>query len=213
MNTAVRAAVRLGIDKGHVMLGVCNGIKGLIAGDIAMATRLLTRAYAIEGVVERGDGRGGSELDCPTANIRLGDYQRPAYGIYSVRATKLFTIVADTMGGGHDTIGGCCSAASNMFRYKVPDTPSCYANFLRALARHGMGEKDIVANINFFMNVPVLADGTMGIVDGKSKPGDSVELRAETRVLAVVSNCPQVHNPCNGFNPTPIRVVVTDTAG
>ncbi len=142
-------------------------------------------------------------------NVYLG----AGHGIYSVRATKLFTIVADTMGGGHDTIGGCCSAASNMFRYKVPDTPSCYANFLRALAPHGLGEKDVVANINFFMNVPVLADGTMGIVDGRSKAGDYVELRAESRVLAVVSNCPQTHNPCNGFNPTPIRVVVTDGAG
>ena len=78
------------------------------------------------------------------------------------------------------------------------------------MARHGLGEKDIVANINFFMNVPVQSDGTMGIVDGWSKPGDFVELRAEARVLAVISNCPQVHNPCNGFNPTPIRVVVTD---
>ena len=63
------------------------------------------------------------------------------------------------------------------------------------------------------MNVPVLADGSMGIVDGRSKPGDAVDLRAETRVLAVVSNCPQLHNPCNGFNPTPIRVVVTNPAG
>ena len=139
-------------------------------------------------------------------NVYLG----AGHGIYSVRATKLFTIVADTMGGGHDTIGGCCSAASNMFRYKVPDTPSCYANFLRALAPHGMGDKDIVANINFFMNVPVQPDGTMGIVDGRSKPGDYVELRAESRVLAVVSNCPQTHNPCNGFNPTPIRVMVRE---
>jgi urea carboxylase-associated protein 1 len=137
-------------------------------------------------------------------------YLSVGHGIYSVRATKLFTIVADTMGGGHDTIGGCCSAASNLFRYKVPDTPSCYANFLRALAPHGLGEKDVVANINFFMNVPVLADGTMGIVDGRSKPGDYVELRAESRVLAVVSNCPQTRNPCNGFNPTPIRVVVSE---
>ena len=73
-------------------------------------------------------------------------------------------------------------------------------------------EVDGLLHLNFFMNVPVLADGTMGIVDGKSKPGDSVDLRAETRVLAVVSNCPQVHNPCNGFNPTPIRVLVTDPA-
>ncbi|HEX7787901.1 MAG TPA: DUF1989 domain-containing protein [Methylomirabilota bacterium] len=137
-------------------------------------------------------------------NVYLGE----GHGIYSVRATRLFTIVADTMGGGHDTIGGCCSAASNRFRYDVPDTPSCHANFLRALGRHGMGEKDIVANINFFMNVPVRPDGSMGIVDGRSKPGDYVELRAESRVLAVISNCPQTRNPCNGFNPTPIRVVV-----
>ena len=74
----------------------------------------------------------------------------------------------------------------------------------QALARRGKGSK----NVSF-----VLADGTMGIVDGKSKPGDSVELRAEARVLAVVSNCPQIRNPCNGFNPTPIRVVVTDPVG
>src|SRR4029450_4166078 len=92
--------------------------------------------------------------------------------------------------------------------YQVPATPSWHGNFLRALAPHGLGEKDIVANINFFMNVPVLADATMGVGDGRSKPGDYVELRAESRVLAVVSNCPQVHNPCNGFNPTPVRVVV-----
>ena len=56
----------------------------LSAGDPGGATRLLTRPFAIEGVVVRGDGRGGSELDCPTANLRLGDYQRPAYGIYAV---------------------------------------------------------------------------------------------------------------------------------
>jgi len=59
--------------------------EALIAGDPGLATRLLTRAYSIEGVVERGDGRGGAELNCPTANVRLDDYQRPAYGIYSVR--------------------------------------------------------------------------------------------------------------------------------
>jgi hypothetical protein len=138
-------------------------------------------------------------------------YLTAGHGLYTTKAKKLFTIVADTAGG-HDTIGGCCSAASNKFRYNVDDTPNCYANFLRALARHGMGPKDIVANINFFMNVPVRADGTMGIVDGKSKPGDYVDLRAEQRALAVISNCPQTHNPCNGFNPTPIRVVVFDPA-
>ncbi len=130
------------------------------------------------------------------------------HGIYSDLGRRLLTIVADTCGR-HDTIGGCCSAESNELRYGVKDTPSCRASFLRALAPFGLGKKDIVANLNFFMNVPVEPDGTMGIVEGLSKPGDHVDLRAELDVLAVISNCPQTRNPCNGFHPTPIRVVLT----
>jgi uncharacterized protein len=130
------------------------------------------------------------------------------HGIYSDMGRRLFTIVDDTCGR-HDTIGGCCSAESNEVRYGVADTPGCRANFLKALAPFGLGKKDIVANLNFFMNVPVEADGTMGIVDGLSRPGDHVDLRAEMDVLAVISNCPQTRNPCNGFTPTPIRVTVT----
>ena len=130
------------------------------------------------------------------------------HGIYSDMGRRLFTIVADTCGR-HDTIGGCCSAESNEFRYGVKGTPSCRANFLRALKPFGLGKKDIVANLNFFMNVPVEPDGTMGIVDGQSKAGDHVELRAEMEVLAVISNCPQTHNPCNGFKPTPIQVILS----
>ncbi|TMB85837.1 MAG: DUF1989 domain-containing protein [Chloroflexi bacterium] len=130
------------------------------------------------------------------------------HGIYSDMGRRFFTIVEDTCGR-HDTIGGCCSAESNEFRYGIKDTPSCRANFLRALAPFGLGKKDIVANLNFFMNVPVAPDGSMGIVEGLSQPGDHVDLRAEMDVLAVISNCPQTRNPCNGFNPTPIRVVVT----
>ncbi len=129
------------------------------------------------------------------------------HGIYSDMGRRLFTIVEDTCGR-HDTIGGCCSAESNEVRYGVTGTPSCRQNFLRALEPFGLGKKDIVANLNWFMNVPVEPDGTMGIVDGVSKPGDYVELRAEMDVLAVISNCPQTRNPCNGFNPTPIRVTV-----
>ncbi|HEV8439945.1 MAG TPA: DUF1989 domain-containing protein [Methylomirabilota bacterium] len=131
------------------------------------------------------------------------------HGIYSDVGRRLFTIVEDTCGR-HDTIGGCCSAESNQVRYGVSDTPSCRANFLRALEPFGLGKKDIVANLNWFMNVPVGADGSMGIVEGLSKPGDHVDLRAEMDVLAVISNCPQTRNPCNGFKPTPIRVIVRE---
>jgi uncharacterized protein len=122
---------------------------------------------------------------------------------------RLFTCLEDTCGR-HDTLGGCCSAASNELRYGTKETPNCRQNFLRPLEPFGLGKKDIVANLNWFMNVPVDADGAMAIVDGVSKPGDHVDLRADMDVLAVISNCPQTRNPCSGFNPTPIRVVVSE---
>ena len=136
-------------------------------------------------------------------------YLTKGHGLFSTKAQKLFTIVADTAGG-HDTIGGCCSPGSNGFRYGAADAPNCYDNLLRALGRFGLGARDIVANVNFFMNVPVGADGAMAIADGRSRPGDYVELRAERRTIAAISNCPQTRNPANGFNPTPIRLVIYD---
>ena len=129
------------------------------------------------------------------------------HGIYSDMGRALFTIVEDTCGR-HDTIGGCCSAESNQLRYDVPSTPNCRDTFLRGLAEHGLGKKDIVANLNFFMNVPVEHDGNMALVEGFSNPGDLIELQAEMDVLAVVSNCPQTRNPVNAFTPTPIRIIL-----
>jgi urea carboxylase-associated protein 1 len=128
--------------------------------------------------------------------------------LYSGLGRKLFTIVDDTVGY-HDTIGGCCSEESNFVRYGVRGTPNCRDNFLQALAPFNLGLRDIVANVNWFMYVPVEPTGAMAIVPGRSKPGDHVELRAETDALAVISNCPQVHNPANNFRPTPIRVLVS----
>ena len=111
----------------------------------------------------------------------------------------------------HDTIGGACSCESNTLRYghHTKSQHACVDNFLEANLTQGRGKRDIVSNINFFMNVPVMDDGTLGIVDGISAPGLTVDLRAETDVIVVVSNCPQINNPCNGFNPTPVRMIVT----
>ena len=128
--------------------------------------------------------------------------------LYSDMGNALFTVTRDTCGR-HDTIGGCCSRESNRLRYGVEDGPNCRDNFLSGLARFGLGKKDIVANLNFFMSVPVLKDGTMAIVEGHSKPGDAVELRAEMDVLVALSNCPQINNPANNFKPTPIQLVIT----
>jgi urea carboxylase-associated protein 1 len=111
-----------------------------------------------------------------------------------------------------DTIGGACSKESNTLRYgfHTEHQHGCRENFLAEAARHGLGARDLVSNINWFMNVPVEADGTLGIVDGLSAPGKRVALRAERDVLVIVSNCPQMNNPCNDFNCTPLRMLITD---
>jgi uncharacterized protein len=122
----------------------------------------------------------------------------------------LLEIVDDTCGR-HDTIGGACSQESNTLRYghHTKHQHACVENFLFEGARWGLGKRDLVGNINWFMNVPVGADGAMGIVDGISAPGLRVSARAARDVLVLISNCPQINNPCNAFNPTPIGVVVT----
>ncbi|MGY4644773.1 urea amidolyase associated protein UAAP2 [Cellulomonas sp. URHB0016] len=122
----------------------------------------------------------------------------------------LMTVTADECGR-HDTLGGACSKESNTLRYghHTAAQHACAENFLAEGGRHGLGKRDLVSNINWYMNVPVDPDGALGIVDGISAPGLSVSLRAERDVLVVVSNCPQVNNPCNGFDPTPVRMVVT----
>lgn len=110
----------------------------------------------------------------------------------------------------HDTIGGACSCESNTLRYghHTKSQHACVENFLQGNARYGRGKRDMVSNINWFMNVPVEADGSLGIVDGISAPGLYVDMRAEMDLVVVVSNCPQINNPCNGFNPTPVRMVI-----
>lgn len=129
--------------------------------------------------------------------------------LYSDQAQPLFTIMEDSYGS-HDTIGGACSAPSNLMLYGVKECPGCRENFLTALSAHGMGRRDIVPNVNFFMRVPVERAGAAAIARGDSTPGSYVELRAEMDVLAVISNCPQMNNPCNDYNPTAIEVVVTE---
>jgi urea carboxylase-associated protein 1 len=112
----------------------------------------------------------------------------------------------------HDTIGGACSRESNTLRYghHTAHQHACVDNFLHAGARHGLSKRDLVSNINWFMNVPVDADGTLGIVDGISAPGLSVDLEARIDLLVLISNCPQINNPCNGFDPTAVQVQVWD---
>ena len=133
--------------------------------------------------------------------------------LMSTAGSALMTIVADTCGR-HDTLGGACAAESNMVRYALEKRymHACRQSFLQAIIDwgHGMDKRDITHNINFFMNVPVTPDGRLTFEDGVSAPGKYVELRAEMDVLALISNCPQLNNPCNAYNPTPIEVLIWD---
>lgn len=131
--------------------------------------------------------------------------------LMSTAGTVLLTIVADTCGR-HDTLGGACANESNMVRYAIEKRHmhACRSSFLKAVTDwdHGMSKRDITSNINFFMNVPVTPEGKLTFEDGISEPGKYVEMRAETDVLALISNCPQLNNPCNAYNPTPVEVLI-----
>lgn len=132
--------------------------------------------------------------------------------LYSNHGNPMLTIVADTCGR-HDTLGGACAQESNTVRYALGKRymHSCRDNFLRACAHDGrLAKEDIGANINFFMNVPVTADGGLTFEDGISAPGKYVELRAEMDVIVLISNCPQLNNPCNAYNPTPAELLIWD---
>ncbi len=136
--------------------------------------------------------------------------------LMSSEGHELLTIVADTCGR-HDTLGGACANESNMVRYDIAKRHmhACRSSFLKAIIEwdHGhagceMEKKDIGSNINFFMNVPVTPEGKLTFEDGISDPGKYVEMRAEMDVLALISNCPQLNNPCNAYDPTPVQVLI-----
>lgn len=133
--------------------------------------------------------------------------------LMSSEGRPLLTIVADTCGR-HDTLGGACASESNTVRYALEKRfmHSCRDNYLLAIAYdgHGLNKRDVVSNVNFFMNVPVTPDGGLTFEDGISAPGKYVELRAEMDLIVLISNCPQLNNPCNAYNPTPVRCLVWD---
>jgi uncharacterized protein len=141
-------------------------------------------------------------------------YVRTGTVLRSNEGRPLMTVVANEIDR-QDTIGGACSKEANTLRYgyHVMFQHGCRENFLAEAIRRGLGLNDLVSNLNWFMNVPVERDGALGIVDGMSAPGKRVALRADLDVLVIVSNCPQMNNPCNDFNPTPLRMLVVEPEG
>ncbi len=138
-----------------------------------------------------------------SGTVLLSDFCRP-----------MLTVTADTVGR-HDTLGGACATESNTVRYALEKFAmhACRDSFLLAVAEnehYGLDKRDIAHNINFFMNVPVTAEGGLTFADGLSAPGKYVEMRAEMDVIVLISNCPQLNNPCNAYNPTPVEVLIWD---
>jgi urea carboxylase-associated protein 1 len=158
--------------------------------------------------------------DDPTERYSAVDTIREQGNVYLTTGTKLISnegnvmleIVADTCGR-HDTLGGACATESNTVRYALEKKcmHACRDSWMLAVAENdefGMSKRDITHNINFFMNVPVTEQGGLTFEDGISAPGKYVELKAAMDVIVLISNCPQLNNPCNGYNPTPIEVLI-----
>ncbi|MEM7142955.1 MAG: urea amidolyase associated protein UAAP2 [Actinomycetota bacterium] len=173
------------------------------------------------------DLRGNQAIDClmyraedPVERYSAHDTFVGQRNVYLTEGTVLRTTegnalmtITGTTCVRHDSVGGACSKESNTLRYghHTYHQHACVENFVHEHLHHGLGKRDITSNINWFMNVPVEADGSLGIVDGLSAPGLWVDLRAEMDTLVIISNCPQINNPCNGFDPTPVRAVVRRT--
>lgn len=158
----------------------------------------------------------------PTERYSAMDTIREQGNVYLTASTKLMSnennimleIVADTCGR-HDTLGGACATESNTVRYALEKKcmHACRDSWMLAVAENenfGMSKRDITHNINFFMNVPITPTGGLTFEDGISAPGKYVELKACMDIIVLISNCPQLNNPCNGYNPTPIEVLIWD---
>lgn len=154
------------------------------------------------------------ERYCATSTIRAQGnvYLGVGSTLVSQDGNAMLRIIADTVGR-HDTLGGACATESNTVRYALEKKTmhACRDSYVLALAEHdhlGLTKRDISHNINFFMNVPITRDGDLRFADGLSGPGKYVEMRAEMDVIVLISNCPQLNNPCNAYNPTPIEVLI-----
>ena len=175
-----------------------------LEGNQAVDTLFYSSADPLERYSAQDTIRAQRNLYLSAGSVMMSNLGRP-----------LLTIVADTCGR-HDTLGGACAAESNTVRYALEKRHmhNCRDSFLNAITHCTCGagalltKRDIVSNINFFMNVPVTPEGGLTFEDGISAPGKYVEMRAEQDVTVLISNCPQLNNPCNGYNPTPVRLAI-----
>jgi urea carboxylase-associated protein 1 len=196
------------VPAGEPWMGVVRGGQSLRIVDLEGNQAVDTLFYNAADTAEHYSAQN-------TIQAQGGIYLTTGTVLLSNRGNPLLRIEEDTCGR-HDTLGGACSAESNTVRYALEKRSmhSCRDSFLLALANHdkGMSKRDLPSNIKFFMNVPVTPAGDLHFADGISAAGRHVQLRAIVDTLVLISNCPQLNNPCNAYNPTPIRVMTWDNA-
>jgi urea carboxylase-associated protein 1 len=193
------------IDAGDYFIGVVKAGQTLRILDLEGNQAADTLFYSAKDPSERY-----SAMD--TIREQGNVYLTTASVLRSNENTPMLEIVADTCGR-HDTLGGACATESNTVRYDLEKRcmHACRDSWMLAIAEHpeyGISKRDISHNINFFMNVPVTEAGGLTFEDGISAPGKYVELKALMDVVVLISNCPQLNNPCNGYNPTPVELLV-----
>lgn len=202
-----QAVVRNTIDAGDYYIGCIKAGQTLrildLEGNQAADTLFYNAADPSERYSAMDTIREQGNVYLTTGSVLRSNENRP-----------MLEIVADTCGR-HDTLGGACATESNTVRYDLEKRcmHACRDSWMLALAEHpeyGIGKRDISHNINFFMNVPVTEEGGLTFADGISAPGKYVELTALMDVVVLISNCPQLNNPCNGYNPTPVELLVWD---
>ena len=204
------------------MSGSGIGVSGIVIEDVVIAAgqawgRLVAEGQHVRIVdlagqqavdflcydaIDRKDRYNASNTMKMGANIFL----KKGSILWSDRGRAMMTVVEDTCGF-HDTIGGCCSREMNVLRYGKAGPGNCRDTFETALGQFGLTRDDIATNVNWFMSVPVGPDGKMAIAEGISKAGDYVDLKATRSVICVASNCTQIYNSSNNFNPTPVRFI------
>lgn len=204
---ASAASYRVSIGAGDYWIQVVKAGQTLRLVDVEGNQAADTLFYNATNPTERY-----SAVDTIQRQARL--YLGVGTQLISTEGRPMLTIVADTCGR-HDTLGGACATESNTVRYAHDKKcmHACRDSYLLAVAendQYGIGKRDIAHNINFFMNVPVTPDGALNFADGVSGPGKYVEMKALMDVIVLLSNCPQLNNPCNAYNPTPLEVLIWD---
>ncbi len=199
------AAFREVVDAGDYWMKVVKKGETLRILDVEGNQAADTLFYAANNPTERY-----SAID--TIREQGNVYLTAGSELYSNEGNVMLEITADTCGR-HDTLGGACATESNTVRYSLDKKcmHACRDSWLLAVAENeemGMSKRDITHNINFFMNVPITSDGGLSFSDGISGAGIYVELRAQMDVIVLLSNCPQLNNPCNAYNPTPVEMIV-----